>query len=81
MPTYNVLEAKSNLSKLIDAVESGQESEIVLARNGKPAARIVPLQKRPIGQRIGIAKGKFKAPEDFDELNPLIERMFNGEVD
>ena len=81
MPTYNVLEAKSNLSKLIDAVESGQESEIVLARNGKPAARIVPLQKRPVGQRIGIAKGKFKAPEDFDELNPLIERMFNGEVD
>ena len=81
MPTYNVLEAKSNLSRLIDAVESGRESEIIIARNGKPAARLVPLSAKPVGQRLGVAKGKFKVPDDIDELNPLIERMFNGELD
>lgn len=81
MPTYNVLEAKSNLSKLIDAVESGRESEIVLARNGKPAARIVPLQKKPVGQRLGIAEGRFKVPDNIDGANELIEKLFHGEID
>ena len=81
MPTYNVLEAKSNLSKLIDAVESGRESEIVIARNGKPAARLVPLQKKPVGQRIGIAKGKFKSPDNIDGANDLIAKLFYGEID
>ena len=39
MPTFNMLEAKSNLSRLVDAVENWAESEIIIARNGKPAAR------------------------------------------
>ncbi len=78
MPTYNVLEAKSNLSRLIEAVESGRESEIVIARNGKPAARLVPIMQRPIGKRLGIAKGLFKSPDDIDADNDLILRMFLG---
>jgi len=57
-----MLEAKTHLSKLVDQLESGQESEIVIARNGRPAARLVPLQPRPIGKRIGLAKGKWKFP-------------------
>jgi prevent-host-death family protein len=81
MPTYNVLEAKSNLSRLIDAVESGRENEIIIARNGKPAARLMPLAAKPVGRRLGVAEGLFEVPENIDELNPLIERMFNGEID
>ncbi len=38
MPTYNVLEAKTNLSRLIEAVENGSEAEIIIARNGTPRA-------------------------------------------
>ena len=38
-----MLEAKSTLSKLVEKVESGAEKEIIIARNGKPAARLVPL--------------------------------------
>lgn len=79
MPTYNVLEAKSNLSRLIHAVESGRESEIVIARNGKPVARLVPLSARPVGKRLGVAAGMFKIPENIDEDNELIARLFNGE--
>jgi len=81
MPTYNVLEAKSNLSRLIDAVESGRESEIVLARNGKPAARIVPLQAKPAGRRLGVAEGLYDVPDDIDGANPEIARLFYGETD
>ena len=46
MTVVNMLEAKNNLSKLVEAVESGGESEIIIARNGRPAVRIVPLEAR-----------------------------------
>jgi prevent-host-death family protein len=81
MTTYNVLEAKSNLSKLIDAVESGRESEIVIARNGKPAARLVPLATKASGDRIGIAKGKFTVPASLDGADEIVTRLFLGETD
>jgi len=74
-----MLEAKSNLSRLVDAVESGSETEIIIARNGRPAARLVPLA-RPSGQRIGVAKGKFIVPDNIDEDNDLIAALFNGDT-
>lgn len=58
MPTtVNMHEAKTNLSKLVEAVEDGSESEIVIARNGKPVVRLVPMppaQRRPIGLYDGV---------------------------
>ena len=81
MPTYNVLEAKSNLSRLIAAVESGRESEIVIARNGKPAAKLVRIDAKPVGKRLGIAEGLFDVPENIDGANEYIEKLFNGEFD
>lgn len=80
MHTVNMLEAKTSLSKLVEAVESGAESEIVIARNGKPAARLVPVQPpQDVSKRIGIAKGLFEVPDDFDADNELIRKMFEGE--
>ena len=81
MSTVNMLEAKTNLSRLVEAVESGAEAEIVIARNGKPAARLVPVQQREedVSRRIGIAKGLFTVPDDFDADNELIRKMFEGE--
>ena len=76
MRTMNMLEAKTNLSRLVEAVESGAETEIVIARNGKPAARLVPLRSEPVGVRIGLAKGKFTMPDDIDGANDLILEMF-----
>ncbi|HEY5070562.1 MAG TPA: type II toxin-antitoxin system prevent-host-death family antitoxin [Caulobacteraceae bacterium] len=81
MRTYNVLEAKSNLSRLIDAVESGRESEIVIARNGKPAARLVPLDPKPRGRRLGVADRAFTVPENIDRHNAIIARLFSGRRD
>lgn len=79
--TINMLEAKSQLSKLVQAVEDGSESEIIIARNGRPAARLVSVAPKPKGRRIGIAKGRFRLPDDFDADNALIETLFTGEAD
>ena len=77
MSIVNMLDAKLNLSRLVDAVESGAEAEIVIARNGRPAARLVPIEQNAKGQRIGVAKGKFVAPEPDKALDEEVAAPFN----
>ena len=80
MSVVNMHEAKSSLSKLVDAVESGEEAEIILARNGKPAARIVPMAAPIAKRRFGLGKGKYPKfdPAAFDALDEDVERLFYG---
>jgi len=78
MSIVNMLEAKTHLSKLVESLESGRETEIVIARNGRPVVRLVPLKPGMSGQRIGIAKGKYLIPADIDEDNELIADLFEG---
>ena len=80
MPTMNMLEAKSNLSRLVEAVESGAQTEIIIARNGRPAARLVPLAPAPKGQRIGIAKGQFTVPDTIDADEATIAALFSSQT-
>ena len=80
MATVNMLDAKSNLSRLVEAVESGAESEIVIARNGKPAARLVAIRAKGSTRRLGVAKGKFKVPADIDADNAAIAELFKGKA-
>jgi prevent-host-death family protein len=83
MATVNMHEAKSRLSKLVESLKSGAETEIVIAQNGVPAARLVPLEnpepfkRSPV--RFGTAKGKWVVPDNIDALNPEIEKLFYGE--
>jgi prevent-host-death family protein len=79
MATVNMLEAKSSLSRLVEAVESGSEREIIIARNGKPAAKLVPLHAAGTGKRLGIARGKFKVPKNIDSPNKDIAKLFGVE--
>ncbi|MDR2187884.1 MAG: type II toxin-antitoxin system Phd/YefM family antitoxin [Azonexus sp.] len=78
METVNMLQAKSSLSRLVEAIEQGREREIIIARNGRPAARLAPINTMPSGQRIGVAKGKFVAPETIDADNDEVARLFLG---
>jgi prevent-host-death family protein len=80
MTIVNMLDAKNNLSKLVESVESGSEKEIIIARNGRPAARLMPLERkrRPL---LGVAKGQFEVPDNIDEDNEEIARMFYGDDD
>ena len=70
-----VFKAKTDFSKLIKLVESKREESITVARNGKPVAKIVPYESAPVSKRIGIAKGKFTVPDDFDAGNKEIAAM------
>lgn len=78
MQSVNMLEAKSSLSRLVEAIESGQEREIVIARNGRPAAKLVPMDTFPREQRIGVAKGKFDVPDDIDAHNEEVVQLLLG---
>lgn len=78
MQSINMLQAKSSLSRLVKAIEEGQESEIIIARNGRPAARLVPIHGGSVGKRIGIAKGKFEVPDNIDADNAEVARLFYG---
>lgn len=80
MQAINMLQAKSSLSRLVDAIEQGQEREIVIARNGRPAARLVPMDTTPTGRLIGVAKGRFVVPEDIDVHNEEVARLFSGKA-
>lgn len=67
MAEVNVHEAKTHLSRLLLRVEGGEE--IVIARAGKPVAKLVPVESKP--QRlIGQDDGLFEIPDDFDAPLP-----------
>jgi prevent-host-death family protein len=70
----NVYEAKTQLSKLLEQVEAGDE--IVIARNGRPVARLVPLQRALPDRLPGGWEGKVWMAPDFDE--PDEERLQRG---
>ena len=69
MTTVNIHEAKTHLSRLLAKVARGDE--VIIARGGKPVARLVPIQKaRRMEQLLGIDKGRLWIAEDFDEPLP-----------
>ena len=76
MKTINIHEAKTHLSRLLEAVEAGEE--LVIARAGKPIAKLIPFKSKP--RRPGGLKGKIRVHEDFDEPLPdEIAASFRGE--
>ncbi len=83
MTTVNMLEAKTHLSRLVDRIEKGEEREIIIARNGRPVAKLTTLDaeggKRKL--RLGLLEGKYPSmtQEEFDADNELIRRLFEGE--
>ena len=71
MQTVNMLQAKSNLSRLVEVIEQGEEHEIIIVRNGQARRRLVPLSNSPLGPRLGVAK---------DAFNEQVARLFLGEL-
>lgn len=80
MQFVDVLEAKSSLSRLVEAIEQRRAREIIIARNGRPIARLVAIKETFSGPRIGIAKGKFEVPDNINVCNEEIAQLFMGEV-
>ena len=78
MCQINVFQAKTEFSKLIAMLDNGDEDEIVIARNGVPAAKLVRWEKPDATRRIGVAKGLIVVGDDFDADDEAIERSFKG---
>ena len=78
MRAVNMLEAKSSLSRLVDAIERGVEREVVIDRNGRQAAKLVPIDAPSAGPRLGVAKGQFVVPESIDGCNAEVARLFGA---
>ena len=78
MPTVNIFEAKTQLSKLIQIVENG--GDVIIARAGKPVARLTQLEPKKHTIRFGLLKGKIHVADDFDApLPPEMLAEFEGE--
>jgi prevent-host-death family protein len=74
MKTVNVHEAKTQLSRLLQEVEDGEE--VVIARNGTPVAKLVPHVAERKPREPGWAKGRMWMAPDFDEYDEQIARDF-----
>jgi prevent-host-death family protein len=77
MPTtVNIYEAKTRLSALLALVEAGEE--VIIARNGRPVARLAPLAAREPDRVAGLWKGKVRIAADFDEFGDEDARAWYG---
>ena len=79
MDTFNIHEAKTHLSRLVERAANGES--FVIAKAGKPMVRVVPYEEPPPARsRLGSLAGLIDVPDDFDEMGrEEIEKMFYGE--
>jgi len=76
----NMHEAKTTLSRLVNAALAGDD--VILARAGKPAVRLVPVAPKKKPRKLGVWKGKVRLADDFDAPLPqeLLDLFYNGPV-
>ena len=74
----NIHEAKTHLSRIIEEVAAGKE--VVIAKAGKPMARLVPLAPAVKPKKFGTLKGKIHVPDNFNDPLPAeLLALFEGE--
>lgn len=81
MQIFNVHEAKTNLSKLIEKTLAGED--IIIAKAGKPVAKVVAYKEEKLKPRkFGLWKGKVWISDDFDNEDPEINKLFyEGDIE
>ena len=73
----NVHEAKTHLSRILEEVAAG--AEVVIAKAGKPVARLVPIEPVTRPKFLGLLRGRISVPDDFDApLPPEVLAEFEG---
>lgn len=76
MKVINVQEAKTHLSRLIDAAAAGES--ILLGKHGKPLAKLTAYAPETEERPLGGFEGKIRISPDFDKEDPRINLMFQG---
>lgn len=74
--TVNIYDAKTRLSALLALVEAGEE--VIIARNGRPVARLAPLSTRGPDRVPGVWKGRLRIAADFDEFSDADAEVWYG---
>jgi prevent-host-death family protein len=64
--TVNIHQAKTHLSRLLEQVQAGRQ--ILIAKSGRPVARLVPLADAPRPKKLGLLKGRLAVPAGFNAL-------------
>ena len=78
MKKVNIYEAKTRLSELVEEAASGRD--VVIARAGRPVARLTRLAGTTRKRRLGLLNGRFRIPDDFNRPLPdEVLRAFEGE--
>ena len=78
MRTVNIHEAKTHLSRLVDAAAKGEP--FIIAKAGKPLVKVVPIDAPAAPKRFDFMAGQFTVPDDFDTMfQEEIEKMFYGD--
>ena len=74
---FNIHDAKTNLSRIVDDVAAG--AEVIIAKAGKPMARLVPIDLSVKSKKLGLLKGKIKVADDFNApLDDETLALFEG---
>lgn len=76
MIIINIHQAKTQLSKLLEDVSSGKE--VIIAKAGKPVAKLSPYKEDKKSRKPGLWKGKIWVSDDFDEEDEEINKLFYG---
>ena len=79
MVQANMLEAKTDLSKFVRMLESGEQDVVYSARNNVPVVQMTVIDFPSETQRIGVAKGRFSVPDDFDSWDAEVSELFGVE--
>ena len=80
MKYVSIVDAKEKFADLITTLNQNPREEIFLTFSGKPIIKMSRVTEVPAENRIGIAKGKFTIPADFDKWDEEIAEMFGGYI-
>jgi prevent-host-death family protein len=79
MQTFNIHEAKTQLSKLVEMAANGEP--FVIAKAGKPMVKVVAIEEPAPAQRFGFMAGQIKVPDNFDSMgSDQITALFDGDA-
>ncbi len=81
MSVVDIRDARARLTELVGRLERGSEVEIIITRDGRPAARLVPLSPEPAtSKRLGLLQGRYPAMslDDFNATDAIVTEMFYG---
>lgn len=77
MQVINIHQAKTNLSKLIENTNKGEE--VIISKAGRPVAKLVAYKEQLQPRKPGALKGKIWMSDDFNDEDPEINKLFYGE--